>query len=226
MQKICFFVSFLSLGKYNMKLYSSRRDSYSTLIGGLISILCYIGLLIYSIFSLKLVIDKDVYNLDAKPAEFQAFGIKLKLPEILYHPYYMPCRIPQACYNQTIGQIATTLLNNSFVDVEFPFGDFGTQTNCSSLYVNVTLLNLYERYDSIMILNSSNFVRNPNANTCNLLINKTLIAFNETTFNDLYSIQNQDQSSKFRLAIDISGVPSKTRVYTKFQNNMEITQGG
>ena len=64
------FFAFFSLGKYETKLYKSGSASYSSMLGGILSILCYIALFIYSFISLRAVINRDSYELEVKPAEF------------------------------------------------------------------------------------------------------------------------------------------------------------
>ena len=101
----------------------------------------------------------------------------------------MPCKIPSVCQNQTLGSIVSSLLNNSVAQVEFPFGSFGPKTNCSTLEIDARILNFNGRdYETLYTFNSSNFKRNNVANSCQLIINKTLTAFNDSTYNDLHTI--------------------------------------
>ena len=52
----------------------SGRDSYSSIIGGLMSILCYIALITYSFISISAVINRDSYELEVNQLNFKLTG--------------------------------------------------------------------------------------------------------------------------------------------------------
>ena len=85
--------------------------------------------------------------------------------------------------------MVSALLDNAIVEVEFPFGSFGATTDCSTLEIEANLLNYNGKdYETMQVFNSTYFRRHNVVNNCLLIMNKTLVAFNETTYNDLHTI--------------------------------------
>jgi hypothetical protein len=75
--------------------------------------------------------------------------------------------------------------------VEYPFGTFGIKADCSTLEIEANILDFNGlNYETLHTFNSSYFRHNTAINTCQLIMNKTLEAFNETTYSDLHSIEN------------------------------------
>ena len=52
-----------SVGQYNTKMFHEESDSQSSMIGGIITILCGVFLLVYSTIILSGIIRKEIYNL-------------------------------------------------------------------------------------------------------------------------------------------------------------------
>ena len=60
-------LEFISVGQYYTKLYHNGRGTQSSMIGGILTIICAVILITYSIFILVPIFNKDNYNLDIKP---------------------------------------------------------------------------------------------------------------------------------------------------------------
>jgi sorbitol-specific phosphotransferase system component IIC len=57
-------LSLISMGKYRMQLFYNGSDQYSSFFGGLVTIICYTMLIIYSIIIFASIFKKETYNLD------------------------------------------------------------------------------------------------------------------------------------------------------------------
>ena len=60
-------LEFISVGQYYTKLYHNGKGTQSSMIGGILTIICAVILITYSIFMLVPIFNKDNYNLDIKP---------------------------------------------------------------------------------------------------------------------------------------------------------------
>jgi uncharacterized BrkB/YihY/UPF0761 family membrane protein len=52
------------MGKYRMQLFYNGSDQYSSILGGLVTIVCFMTLIIYSTIIFPPIFRKEIYNLD------------------------------------------------------------------------------------------------------------------------------------------------------------------
>jgi hypothetical protein len=60
-------LEFVSVGQYYTKLYHNGRGTQSSMIGGILTIICAVIIITFSIFILVPIFNKENYNLDVKP---------------------------------------------------------------------------------------------------------------------------------------------------------------
>ncbi len=63
----------MSLGKYRTPLYFKEKESYSTMLGGIFSILFILFMLLVGAFIFYLILTKDRYELSERAEKFKTF---------------------------------------------------------------------------------------------------------------------------------------------------------
>ncbi len=71
------------MGKYRMQLFYNGSDQYSSIFGGLVTIVCFVTLIIYSAVILTSIFRKEIYNLDKSYFIFSALSHQDTQPESL-----------------------------------------------------------------------------------------------------------------------------------------------
>ena len=76
-------LSLISLGKYRMQLFYNGSDQYSSIFGGIITIICFTTLIIYSSIIFPSILRKEIYIVDRNYFMIQPLFHKDTQPESL-----------------------------------------------------------------------------------------------------------------------------------------------
>ena len=68
-----FILNFISIGKYQSKLYNKGEDTQSSSCGGVTTILCGFIIVIYAALTFDGIIHRHNYNLETKSKELQLY---------------------------------------------------------------------------------------------------------------------------------------------------------
>lgn len=69
-------LEYLSVGKYQTSFYHQGKANHSSILGGLITLVFSISLLVFSVITIKSIVDRDNYNVDdtASPVAAQVLN--------------------------------------------------------------------------------------------------------------------------------------------------------
>lgn len=59
-------LSLISMGKYRMQLFYNGNDQYSSMFGGIVTIVCFVTLIIYCSVIFASIFRKEIYYVDKK----------------------------------------------------------------------------------------------------------------------------------------------------------------
>jgi hypothetical protein len=65
--RIVWTLEFISVGQYYTKLYHRGKGTQSSIVGGILTIICALILVSYAVVILVPIFNRDNYNLDIKP---------------------------------------------------------------------------------------------------------------------------------------------------------------
>lgn len=67
--RLVWVLELISVGQYYTKLYHRGKGTKSSMLGGILTIMCAIILVTYAVYILVPIFNKDNYNLDIKPQQ-------------------------------------------------------------------------------------------------------------------------------------------------------------
>jgi len=220
------------MGKYKTHLYYKGEDTYSSMSGGIITIVITVSLIIYAVMTIKGILEKDSFHFDEETLNIQPLQFVTDPKTGAQEMVQAECK---DCKSITLRDIVPSLFNETTYLI--PFGIDKTsgkqsEIDCSNLAIDIVIRKKDTQREVIKTFNSDSFKESKNFfKSCETTffpkdiveLDKIIPHLDDLAF---YIPESNRDILQLRLEVHVRGLGPTTSVRKMYKNTQSASKAG